>query len=180
MPRAAQERNVLACIYHLPPDDPLPFSHAYLPRAAFDEWVEREGWILARKGAGYLALYSQHPTRWLDDAEGRAVELRAETPDNVWLCELGEAADWGSFAAFCDAIAAAEVRCQGLEVRYDSPSLGAVRFGWEGPFEVAGRAIALHDSPRFDNPYCRCAFLSPRVTIRRGEETLELELTRAP
>jgi hypothetical protein len=176
MPRAAQERNVLACIYHLPAGDPLPCSHAYFPRAAFDEWVERAGWILARAGEGYLALYSQHPYRWLDDAEGQAVEVRVDAPDNVWLCEMGDASGWESFEAFCQAIAGAELRCQGLEVHYASPSLGPVRFGWEGAFEVGGREIALHDSPRFDNPYCQCAFLSPQLTIRRGEETLHLDL----
>jgi len=179
MPRAAQERNVLVCIYRLPPDDPLPFSHAYLPRAAFDELYERAGWILARVGEGYLALFSQHPTRWLDDAEGREIELRADVPENIWLCELGDASGWASFEAFCAAVTAAEVRCEGLEVWYDSPSLGPVRFGWEGPFEVAGREIALHETPRFDNPYCQCAFLSPQVTIRRGKETLNLDLTGA-
>jgi hypothetical protein len=163
----------------VPADNPLPISHAYLPRAAFDELYERAGWILARKGEGYLALYSQHPTRWLDDAGGQAIEVRVDAPENIWLCELGDTSSWASFEAFCQAITTAEVSCEGLEVRYVSPSLGPVRFGWEGAFEVAGREVELHDTRRFDNPYCQCAFLSPQITIRRGEEMLDLDLIGA-
>jgi hypothetical protein len=176
MPRAAQHEQVLVCIYHLPPDDPFPFSHAYFPRDAFDEVVERGHWICARKGDGFLALFSQHPYRWLQDQAGQTVELRVDAPDNVWVCEMGDRARWGSFDAFVKTVSDAEIRCQGLEVRYASPSLGPVRLSWEGEFEVGGRAIALHDSPRFDNPYSQCAFGAPQVTIQRGEETLVLDL----
>jgi hypothetical protein len=49
-----------------------------------------------------------------------------------------------------------------------------MRFGWEGGFEVKGHEIALHDAPRFDNPYSQSAFLSSEVAIQRGEETLVL------
>lgn len=104
--------------------------------------------------------------------------MRVSTPDNIWLCELGETTAWTGFEAFCQAITAAEVPCEGLDVRYVSPSLGPVSFGWEGAFEVAGREIALHETPRFDNPYCQCAFLSPQITILRGAETLVLDLER--
>jgi hypothetical protein len=40
------------------------FTHAWLPKDKFDEVVERSGWILARKGEGYLALRSQNPYVW--------------------------------------------------------------------------------------------------------------------
>jgi hypothetical protein len=176
MPRAAQHENLLVCVYHLPPNDAFPFSHAYFPREAYDEVVEQGNWICARKGNGYLALYSQHPPRWLQDQEGRTVELRADAPDNIWICEMGDRAAWESFGAFVEAVAEAEVDCQGMEARYVSPSQGAVRFGWEGPFEVGGQAVALHDSPRFDNPYCQCAFGAEQIAIQRGGEALVLDL----
>jgi hypothetical protein len=176
MPRAAQHENLLVCVYHLPPNDAFPFSHAYFPREAYDEVVEQGNWICARKGNGYLALYSQHPPRWLQDQEGCTVELRADAPDNIWICEMGDRAAWGSFDAFVEAVAEAEVDCQGMEARYVSPSQGAVRFGWEGPFEVGGQAVALHDSPRFDNPYCQCAFGAEQIAIQRGGEALVLDL----
>ena len=174
MPRAAQHRNVLACIYHTPPDDAFPFSHAYFPRAAFDDVIERGHWIFARKDDGYLALYSQHPVRWLPDGDGAVVEARAESPDNIWLVEMGRRADWGDFAAFVDAVAASTVTCDGLHVSYKSPSQGKLDFGWTGPLRIAGEESSLHDYPRFDNPYCQCAFTAPQTHIRRGDESLIL------
>ena len=174
MPRAAQHQNVLVCIYHVPPDDAFPFSHAYFPRAAFDEVTERGNWVFARKEDGYLALYSQHPVRWLADDEGAIVEARADAPDNVWLLEMGRCTDWGDFAAFVEAVAASVVRCDGLHVHYESPSVGLVTFGWTGPLQIAGQDIALHSYPRFDNAYCQCSFTDPAVHIQRGEQTLTL------
>jgi len=83
---------VLVCIHHLPADDAFPFSHAYFPRDAFDELVECTHWICARKGDGFLALYSQHPYRWLQDQAGQAVELRVDAPDNIRVCEVSDRA----------------------------------------------------------------------------------------
>ncbi|MBN1877031.1 MAG: hypothetical protein JXA33_22605 [Anaerolineae bacterium] len=175
MPRAAQHKNVLISVYHVSPKDAFPFSHAYFPRDAFDEVVEYEHWVCARKGTGFLALYSQHPYRWMPDQAGQIVEVRVDSPDNIWVCEMGDATQWSDFAAFVKAVSTTEVHCHGLDVQYISPSLGLVRFGWQGNFEVAGEIIALHDTPRFDNPYSQCAFLSPQIEIHRGEETLLLD-----
>jgi hypothetical protein len=33
----------------------------------------------------------------------------------------------------------------------------------------------VHDSPRFDNPYCRAPFLATKLEIRQGEGRLELD-----
>lgn len=83
MPRAAQHWNVLVCIHYVPPQDPFPFSHAYFPKDTFDEVVKKEHWICARKADGYLTLYSQNTTHWLQDKEGNNSELRADSPDNI-------------------------------------------------------------------------------------------------
>jgi hypothetical protein len=47
------------------------FTHAWLPKDKFDEGIERDGWIFACKGKGYLALRSQNPYFWnRDSAQG--------------------------------------------------------------------------------------------------------------
>jgi hypothetical protein len=176
MPRAAQHKQVLVCMYHLPPNDPFPFSHAYFPRDAFDEVVEKNQWIFARKGDGFLALYSQYPYSWLQDQAGQTIEIHVNAADNIWICEMGDQSQWGSFAAFIQAISKADVDCHGMEVRYQSPSQGNIRFGWTGDFEVDGQEIALHDAPRFDNPYCQAEFLSPQITIQRAGQALVLDM----
>ncbi|MCB0158797.1 MAG: hypothetical protein KDD83_11755, partial [Caldilineaceae bacterium] len=183
LPRVAQHQNVAVIIHHLPPDDHFPFSHAYFPRAAFDEVIEQDGWVFARKGDGYIALYSQHPARWLTDRhdDARPVnELRADASTNVWLVEVGDAAQHGDFAAFVHAVAAASVSFADTSlaatVRYVSPTVGVVEFGWLKPLTVDDVEIDLHDYPRFDNPYCRADFGARTYTIRHGEDTHVIDL----
>jgi hypothetical protein len=159
MPRAVQHHNVLVCVYHLPENDAFPFSHAYLPRDAFDELVERDHWVCAR--------------RWASDEE-----IRVDVPDNVWLCEMGDRAQWGTFARFVEAVTSAQVACDGLQVRFVSPSLGSVAFGWTGPLLVAGRPVPVHGYGRFDNPYCQNEFGAPEIVIHRADQALRLDFTR--
>ena len=136
LPRAAQYINVLICVHHIPAGDPFPFSHAYFPMAAFDEVVERGNWLFGRAGDGYVALYSQNPTRQPADGLHRGIERRVDSPDNIWICELGRRLQWGSFDAFVDAVAGSVVDCVGLQARYWSPSQGLVEFGWRGGLRV--------------------------------------------
>jgi len=177
LPRAAQHRNLLICIHHVPHDDPHPFSHAYFPRRAFDEVVQRGNWTCGRKGSGYIGLYSQHLARWSQPAAYADIELRADAPDNVWICELGDAQDSTSFERFVEALCSAPIRCDALRVSYDSPSLGQISFGWTEPLVVGGQAIALHDYPRFDNPYCHAELGERRYVITRGEDQLVLDFS---
>ena len=147
LPRAAQHKNVLVCLYHILPGDPLPFTHAYFPRAAFDEVVERGSWVCARKDQGYLALYSQHPYQWQKDAQGEEVELRVESEENVWLVEMGEQGQWESFAAFVEAVTGASLSTDGLRVTYEfaDPGPGGVWLGRR--FAGAGRSRGAAQLP---------------------------------
>ena len=88
----------------------LYLLHLRLPRDRFDEVREREGWILARRGDGYLALRSRDPYRWQTapgEDEGR--EVIADGRTQVWICELGRRTKAGSFDAFARRITAAHV-----------------------------------------------------------------------
>jgi hypothetical protein len=179
LPRAAQHENVVVCLHSILADDAYPFSHAYFPRGAFDEVVERDHWICARSGEGYLGLYVQHPYRWLENDVGQVEEVRVDALDSIWVCEMGDRARWGSFERFTAAISGAQIECRDLQVEYHSPTQGRIVFGWEGNLEVAGQVVALHDTPRFDNPYCQAPFPTHRLVIRRGTEELDLDFTQA-
>jgi hypothetical protein len=177
LPRTAQHRNVLICIHHVPADDPRPYSHAYFPRQRFDEVVQKGHWTFGRKGRGFIGLYSQNPARWTEGSSYADVELRAEARDNTWICEMGSAADYASFERFIEAVASAEVQCEGLHVTYGSPTLGEVTFGWTGPLRVGGREIPLHGYPRFDNPYCQADLGSERYVIKHDADQLILDFS---
>jgi hypothetical protein len=181
LPRVAQVENVVLAIYNV---DTRPglyvthrlcFTHAWLPRDQFAEVVEREGWIFARRGEGYLALRSQQPYRWqAEPGEDQGREVIAPGKRNVWICELGRRAVDGEFEAFVERIIAAELSFGRLRACYHSPSQGQLEFGWRGPLRRNGREVPLHGHPRYDNPYVQVPFPAERVSIRFGDHALEL------
>jgi hypothetical protein len=176
MPRAAQHRNVLICIHRIPSDDPFPFSHAFFPREEFAEVQEENSWVFGRVGEGYVALYSEHPAWWMNRVEGEPEnELRVDSASNIWVCELGSKTESGGFSDFVKAVAAAQISCQEDSVEYESPSLGKVKFAWEGPLRIAEKPVPLDGYKRFDNPYCQSEFASREVVIQREEEKLVLD-----
>lgn len=175
MPRAAQYKNVLISIYHIPPRSSLPYSHAYFPRHAFDEVIEKGQWVFARKGNGYLALYSQHPMQWGSDKEGMPNEWKTSSPDNTWICEMGSQSQWKNFPAFVQAISASSVTYDSLGVAYHSPSAGLVRFGWSAPFVVNGVNVPLDKFPRFENQYSTINFTAPQIVISDKGQQLALD-----
>ncbi len=184
LPRAAQIKNVLICVYAIPRRpgiyhrDRLFFTHAWLPRDRFDEVRERGGWVCARKGDAYLALYSRNGYRWQNEGPDAGRELIADGAHNIWICELGSRGANGSFDRFVDAIAAGAPGFKGMNVRYESPSRGTIEFGWKGAFKNGRKAVGLSDYPRYDNPYCHAEFPPAGIEIRRGARSLKLDYRR--
>jgi hypothetical protein len=186
LPRVAQSKNVAIAIYNISSapglyvTNRLFFTHAWLPRDRFDEVVEApesgDGWIFARKGDGYLALRSQQPYRWQDEeGEDRGREVIAEGKTNIWICELGSSAEHGSFEAFVDAIGAAPLHFDRLQVTYQSPSQGELAFGWRGPFRQNDQVVDLRDFARYDNAYAQVPFPAERVEITQRGHWLRLD-----
>lgn len=182
LPRAVQIKNVLVAIYNIDTrpglyhTNRLLFTHAWLPRDRFDEVVEADGWIFARRGEGYLALRSQHPYHWQSTpGENQDREIIVPGRRNVWLCEAGRRASDGEFSQFIGRIIQAPVAFSRLGVRYQSPSQGWLAFGWRGPLRQDGKTIALGSYPRYDNPYAQASFAAERITFRQGEYWLGLD-----
>ena len=193
LPRAVQFKNVLICIYnlHKKPALYVPtklfYTHAWLPRDQFDEVVEVNQWVFARKGDGYLALRSQRPFYWktgnpedyhtnliTNDAEDVNRELVAPGESNIWICEMGRQETDGEFAEFVKRVATAVIQFNGVNVSYQSPSQGRLEFGWRMPFTKNGQPIQVHDYPRYDNPYVKAEFAAEEIVVSSGEEKLSL------
>jgi hypothetical protein len=203
LPDAAQYKNVAVCIYSIPAENPLPFlrseqkiernikvdsvmpsdkpipySHAYFPKDSFDEVIEKGHWIFGKKNDGYIALYSQNPVKWKTD-RGKEVDLVVSSPDNIWICEMGTKTQWKDFTGFINAITSREVVCNGLNVSYESPSLGEMKFGWSKPLMVKGETIPLNGYLRFNNPYCKNDFASGKIAINNKDGKLILDFANA-
>ncbi len=193
LPRAAQYKNLAIVIYHIKkiPALYVPirhfYTHAWLPKDKFDEIIEKNGWIFARKNEGYLALKSQNPYIWKEahippeisaplrfNLEDNGREVIADGADNIWICQMGRQAEDGHFAGFIEKIAAAEITYSNLAVHYQAPGVGPVRFGWDQPFEVDDVKISLSDYRRYDNPFTRAEFNADEIHITAGEHRLAL------
>lgn len=174
MPRAVQHKNVVICIYNSSGDEGLDFTHAYFPKQAFNEVIQKRNWTFGKKGTGYIALYSQHPTEWQADDKGNINDLIVKGKQNVWICEMGSQKDWGSFSGFVEAISNSVVNCNDTEVTYISPKTGTMKFGWDEPFEIEGKIIPLKTGYRYDNPYSKTKFDSKHVEIKKGKKSLTL------
>jgi hypothetical protein len=176
LPRVGQVANVLVAIYAIPRRPALhvpnrnPFTHAWLPRERFDEWIERRGWVFARRSRGYLALRSQHPMRLLDGAE-----LRADGRENVWLCELGREADDGPFACWIERIATAPLAFGRRSVVYESQSQGRIEFAWTGPLRRRGAIPRQRGFGRYESPWVTAGFPSQRLEVCCGGSALRLD-----
>ncbi|WP_435156380.1 hypothetical protein [Haladaptatus sp. DFWS20] len=199
LPRAFSHRNVAVCCYrvgerpYVPPEIPgfdpeladVPYTHAYLPQTAFDDIVERNGWVFGRKDEGYLALTATAPTTWREPRDAdrgtfptvdAPYELVADAPRVAWVCELGRRVNYGEFEAFVDQIATARVGGENANIRYESPSVGRVEFGWKCSPHIDGEPIAFPDQHRFKNRYCTTTFDADRYEIQSEKDRLVVDV----
>jgi len=183
-PRTGQVKNVLICLFDIPryPSAPPPlearhytFTHAYFPRWAFDEVVEREGWIFGRAGDGYVALYSREPYEWITEGPDADQEIISLSRKNVWIVQLGRKSIDGSFGEFLNAVSAAPLDIRGFKVEYQAPNLGLVAFDWEGDLILDGEVVPLNGYPRWENPYTQADFGSTQYTIEYQTQKLHLD-----
>jgi len=187
-PRTGQVQNVLVALYQIPryPSAPPPlearhyaFTHAYFPRWAFDEVIERDHWIFGRCGEGYVALYSHLPFEWVSEGPDADQEVIALGRENVWIVQLGRKSVDGSFNDFVAAITSAPVNIVGLKVAYQAPGLGLVSFDWEGDLTLEGDAIPLDGYPRWMNPYTQAEFGTAQYVIAFQGQQLTLDFETA-
>jgi hypothetical protein len=197
-PRSAQYRNAAVHLYapaYDSPGDPLlgptfgylPETHAYFPVERFDEWVERDGWVLARRGDGYVALWSWRPADWRIHDPARVatrgmVRFDLVAPggaDNVWVVEVGRAAEAGSFGDFVRAVTGSRPEVTGgpadRRVTYRSPSVGELRFGASGPFTVDGREEPLRFE-RLESPWGDVCALGGHLDLQAEGAALAVDL----
>lgn len=178
LPRAVQHKNAVICIYNNPVKDGMNLTHAYFPQQAFDEVIQKDGWVFGRKGNGYVALYSQHPTEWQNDERGNINDLVVQGRQNIWICEVGSISEWESFPKFVEAVQQAKVSCNQQDVTYHSPTSGEMKFSWEGSFLLNGKEIPLKTGYRYDNLYSQTRFDSYQVEIKKkGKHSLSLNYT---
>ena len=180
LPRVAQVKNVAIILYEISTrmglyvTHKLEYTHAWLPKDKFDEVVERDGWIFARKDDAYLALWSKQSYRWQTEGRYKDTEIIADGKKNIWICELGRKSMDGDFSDFMRRILEASLETDGLEITYKSPSQGLLEFGWDRPLKQDGEVVKLGKYPRYGNLYAEAPFPGHRISLSHNGHWLKL------
>lgn len=178
LPRVGMHGRTVICLYPLDAAVGLGFSHAYFPCAAFDEHVIRGPWAFARRGDGYVALWSDGPLTLLDRGPYTGQELRSENGGHAWICAVGSAAEDGDWRAFIAKVEQDVTLGQGARVEFRTPDGEALAFGWEGPMIVDGRVVDWSSFPHYENKYTNVPLGAERMDISHGEDVLSLDFRR--
>lgn len=173
-PKALQYRDTIVCMYHITEDCPLPYSHAYFPREKFDAVYDVGNWVFAKKGDGYAALYSQNGYTWTKEGRWADKELVCHSKQNVWICQMGRKAEYGSFLRFVSDVLRCEPVCTTTSVCYPSPHGAKICCGWEAALTVDGQPIQTRGYKRFDNALCQSAYGSGIYEICYHGDTLRI------
>jgi hypothetical protein len=194
IPRSAQHERTAVHIYQPSWDESTSallwglfgyqdFTHAFVPQERFDEVVRDGNWTFARKGTGYIALWSWREPTWraYDPATNPMVDMTepydlvAEGgPDNVWIVEVGDSSTAASFDDFRSQVTAADPEVErsdaGFTVAWTSPTSGEIGFGSTGPFTVDGDEQQIDEFPRHESRW---------GTVQRLGTTFALESEQA-
>lgn len=204
MPRSAQHERTSVHIYQPAWDatnvDPILWSvfayqdetHAFVPQERFDEVVRDGPWTFLRKGDGYIALWSWREVDWrehgttpeTDHGLTRPFDLvAAGGADNVWICEVGDSEESGTFEDFATACRDGDPQVArddtGFTVSWRSPSAGPVSFGSTAAFVVDGEEPEQADFPRHRSRWGTVGRLDSTVELRSDAATLVLDAEAA-
>ncbi|MEO1444516.1 MAG: hypothetical protein AAFV33_29255, partial [Chloroflexota bacterium] len=168
--------RTVICMYRFN-ETGMGFSHAYFPTAQFDEWRIDGNWAFARKGDGYIALWSEGDLSLTQQGRHAMQELRSANGGNVWLCHIGRHATDGDFAAFCDAVMANVPVFVDQQVAWQTPQGEKLWVGWNTGLSVNGTLQPrAQDYPLYENTYTQTAIGDETMTISHGGESVRLDL----
>lgn len=112
LPRVMQVENHTLQLYQLAEDDPFPCTDLYLPAEAFDQVITTSHGCLIRAGNAFAAIGCSAPLCAVTAGMTAGNEYRAKAHRVAWYIEVGHGDDM-AFAAFCQRMAALEVRLEG-------------------------------------------------------------------
>jgi hypothetical protein len=154
----------------------MGFTHAYFPTYAFDAYALRDGWAFAQKGEGYVALTAAQGIALLETGIHARHELRSYGRRNVWLCQMGRAAQDGTFPEFQEAVLHRALTFGDLSVHYTSLRGDTLSFGWEGALLRDGEEEPIRGVRHFDSPYGVAELPAEEMIIAMEGRALRLHL----
>jgi len=184
-------------------------THAWFPKAAFDKGsiTQHQGncnldgglWTFGKVGDGYVGLYSAQAPHWTTSGDWAGTELTADGLRNVFILQVGDRAQFGSFEQFVSQVSQARIHVGGLhlvtagsiltgifldpghftkdfECSYDIPGGKRLELHYDkGEVHYDGNVLSDDDFPRFENDYVSCGRVlwdQAWYTIKHGTYSL--------
>jgi hypothetical protein len=176
LPSVAQWGDVLVAQYQLPEDDWLGFTHAYFPIKAFDEYHLEGHWAFARKGKGYLALYTSCGYKPVNQGQSAYRELRSYGKENTWVCQMGQELLDGSFEDFQKKVLALDVVIEGSVVRLHSLRNDDIIYNGSTSLSVNGQEQSLSDYKHYESTLCIAEYPAQQMDITVDDQGMRLKL----
>lgn len=182
LPRVRQHDRTVIALHQRQGDD--AGVQLWFPVGRLDEWRRYAGWLLGRKGAGYVAVGCEggwEPDRAGDEACQRWVPCGDGTALVAIHSDRRQHADLGSLRDALPALAFSRAHGPAVEVRgADGTHLA---LDWDGPLLFNGVPADVADGvPRrlahLDNPACRVEPGDELMEVRWGGHTMSLDLAR--
>ena len=179
LPHSVQHRNVNLSLYVLPENKGLMekallhYTHAYVPKDKFDEFLLTGQYVFARTGDAYLALIGRND---LTLAQGKTDDILQQGRETYWITELGCREKDGTFDAFVARIQSNPVQYENRTLTYVSGALEyRLVFGKE--FSLDGKPVNT-DYKRFSSPWAEVDRKAGSMRFSCGGHTLTLDYYR--
>lgn len=166
IPKTIAYRNILAYIYHI--DQETGYTHCFFPQPEMDEVVQEGSWLFGRKGKAYVALYSNKPYVITQGGAYHQRELLSMEKDIIWLFELGDEEEYGSFEGFIKAVTSAKLTEEDDGVYYTSPKQGKLYLHYFNTCTVNEKPVYEKNLPMLRNPYAYSEYGSGKIKLCDG------------
>ncbi|MDF2924583.1 MAG: hypothetical protein K0R57_3497 [Paenibacillaceae bacterium] len=172
------ERNVVMAMYRIPAEQEFAWIHLHVPRAVFDEVTEAGNYLFLHKEGTYVSLYLHNGYEWTEEGEYAGRELICRGAVHAVICEAGIQEDFGSFAAFCEAVQKNEIGFDpaAMSLSYVSAQAGQLHMDGSGR-TLNGRRVAF-PYPTYDGPYMQSAYDSGVITAGINGKRLIYDFNR--
>lgn len=151
IPLIEQYRNVLLMVFKIDPGELVHSIHAYCILVAFDEYQVDGNWFFARVDDAYLATYFSNGVAVTAAGANTGKELVSPGLRHGVVVKCGSKAEFGCFAEFKRALAAAAVVYDGDEgLEFLDPQYGAVSVKGINDFSSGGMPVAYEFAPEMN------------------------------
>ena len=166
-----------------PPANPARHIPSRTPVPSRNSNVDSGAWIFGKAkdgGGGYIALYSGQKPVITTEGDWTRKEIVAEGKRNIFIIQIGNADEFGSYEMFKELVINARIHINGLhwhpsdfECSYDRPGGSRLELHYDdNQVRYAGVQVSDNEHPRFDNPYARVAWQQNRYVIEHQGHSL--------